>query len=104
MRGGPEALQALADGRADLERILAAVESQIAPEGHFYIYGESERLAAPVLPPIGRLILPDEIAARRAIATWGRWAWPWPSRWIWRWKARIDHGFMRRCSSAGPQA
>ena len=40
---------------------------------------------------------------RRAIATWGRWAWPWPSRWIWRWKARIDHGFMRRCSSAGPQ-
>ncbi len=36
-------------GRADLDRILATVESQITPEGHFYIYGESERLAAPVL-------------------------------------------------------
>lgn len=35
--------------RAQLERIRAAIGSQIAPTGHFYIYGESERLARPIL-------------------------------------------------------
>jgi hypothetical protein len=36
--------------KAQLDRILAAVRSQIAPAGeHFYIYGESERLARPAL-------------------------------------------------------
>ena len=32
-------------GRTELDRILAALESQVAPPSHFYIYGESDRLA-----------------------------------------------------------
>lgn len=52
-------------GREDLQRILDAVESQIAPRGHFYIYGESERLARPVL-----------MVARRGAYTEAEWtAW-----------------------------
>jgi len=36
-------------GRAEHERMLAAIASQIAPSGeHFYHYGEEERLMAPV--------------------------------------------------------
>ena len=36
--------------RAQLDRILKAVSSQVAPAGeHFYVYGEAERLARPVL-------------------------------------------------------
>jgi hypothetical protein len=35
--------------RAQLERVRTAIASQIAPSGHFYIYGESERLARPIL-------------------------------------------------------
>lgn len=35
--------------RAQLERIRGAIGSQVAPNGHFYIYGESERLARPIL-------------------------------------------------------
>jgi hypothetical protein len=36
--------------KAQLDRILQAVQQQVAPPGaHFYIYGESERLARPVL-------------------------------------------------------
>jgi hypothetical protein len=35
--------------RDDLIRIRDATATQIAPEGHFYIYGESERLARPIL-------------------------------------------------------
>lgn len=35
--------------RADLTRIRDAIATQIAPESHFYIHGESERLAAPIL-------------------------------------------------------
>jgi len=36
-------------GRADHERMLAAIASQVAPNGeHFYHYGEGERLMAPV--------------------------------------------------------
>lgn len=35
--------------RSDLDAILTAVASQIAPPGaHFYVYGEGERLAGPV--------------------------------------------------------
>jgi len=33
----------------DLSRIRDAVSSQVAPADHFYIYGESERLAAPII-------------------------------------------------------
>ncbi|MGE0740036.1 MAG: DUF2785 domain-containing protein [Hyphomonadaceae bacterium] len=36
-------------GRADLIRIRDAIATQVAPEEHFYIYGESERLARPIL-------------------------------------------------------
>jgi hypothetical protein len=36
-------------GREDLIRIRDAVASQISPQGHFYIYGEPERLARPIL-------------------------------------------------------
>lgn len=36
-------------GKPDLVRIRDAVASQIAPAGHSYITGESERLAAPIL-------------------------------------------------------
>lgn len=36
-------------GRAEHERMLAAIASQVAPEGeHFYHYGEGDRLMAPV--------------------------------------------------------
>jgi hypothetical protein len=35
--------------RAGLERIVAAVGKQAGPSGHAYIFGESERLARPVL-------------------------------------------------------
>jgi len=36
--------------KAQLDRILRAVSLQVAPPGdHFYVYGESERLARPVL-------------------------------------------------------
>jgi hypothetical protein len=51
--------------RADLDRILDAVASQVAPPGHFYRYGEAERLAAPVAA-----------IARRGILTQAEWdAW-----------------------------
>ncbi len=36
-------------GRAEHEQILAAIASQVAPQGeHFYHYGEGERLMAPI--------------------------------------------------------
>jgi len=35
--------------REDLVRIRDAVGAQIAPDGHFYVYGESERLARPII-------------------------------------------------------
>lgn len=36
-------------GRPELERIRDAVASQLAPEGHFYIYGEGGRLARAII-------------------------------------------------------
>src|SRR5690606_22331598 len=35
--------------KPQLDPILAAVARQVAPAGHFYIYGEPERLARPVV-------------------------------------------------------
>ncbi|MCA8886195.1 MAG: DUF2785 domain-containing protein, partial [Hyphomonadaceae bacterium] len=35
--------------KPDLIRIRDAIATQIAPDGHFYINGESERLATPIL-------------------------------------------------------
>ena len=56
----------LALDRAQLDAILAAVASQVMPaNGHFYIYGEGERLMAPVFY-IGRR---DALAA----ADWSAW-------------------------------
>lgn len=41
--------------KPQLDQILAAIASQVAPAGgHFYIYGEAERLARPVLFIMGR--------------------------------------------------
>jgi hypothetical protein len=34
--------------RAQLDAILAAIAAQVMPAGHFYIYGEGDRLMAPV--------------------------------------------------------
>lgn len=49
--------------KADLERILRALSSQIAPEnGHFYTYGEPERLARPLM-----------FAASRGVKTAEEW-------------------------------
>ena len=51
--------------RSDLDLILAAVASQVAPDGHAYRYGEAERLAAPVIA-----------VARRGVHTQAEWdAW-----------------------------
>ena len=48
---------------AQLEHILKAVQSQVVPVGdHFYIYGESDRLARPVI-----------FAARRGLLDAGFW-------------------------------
>ncbi|MBN8480271.1 MAG: DUF2785 domain-containing protein [Xanthomonadales bacterium] len=41
--------------RADIDRIVGALETQIAPAGsHFYIHGEPERIALPLLYIAGR--------------------------------------------------
>lgn len=52
--------------KAQLDRMLAAVKQQVAPSGeHFYVYGESERLALPLL-----------FAARRGLHSAEEWqAW-----------------------------
>jgi len=48
--------------KAQLDRILAAVAAQVAPEGHAYVFGEPERLGRPVL-----------FAAVRALHTEAEW-------------------------------
>jgi hypothetical protein len=50
-------------GRADLVRIRDAVQTQISPSGHFYTYGEPERLARPIL-----------VIARRGVFTAEEWS------------------------------
>jgi hypothetical protein len=53
------------DDRARLERLRDAVAAQVAPLGHFYIYGEPERLMQPVV-----------MLARRGLFTEADWtAW-----------------------------
>lgn len=49
--------------RPQLERVRDAVAAQAAPAGHFYIYGEPERLAQPIL-----------FLARRRIFSEAEWA------------------------------
>ncbi len=53
----------LALDRAQLDAILAAVASQVMPPGHFYIYGEGERLMAPVF-----------YVGRRGLLTTAEWS------------------------------
>ena len=51
--------------RDELVRIRDAVATQVAPPGHFYVYGESERLAAPII-----------LVARRGVFSvddWSAW-------------------------------
>ncbi len=66
--------------RAGLDRILAAVAAQVTPAGnHVYVYGESERLARPVLFVAQRALYSGEewqqwlagIAAPAPLPDWG---------------------------------
>jgi hypothetical protein len=52
-------------GRAELTRIRDAVTTQIAPHAHFYIYGESARLAAPIVYMAQRNVFSE--------AEWSQW-------------------------------
>ncbi len=52
-------------GKPELVRIADAVATQVAPEGHFYIYGESERLARPIIYMAQRGLISEE--------EWTRW-------------------------------
>lgn len=64
--------------RADLIRIRDAIATQIAPPGHFYIYGEFERLARPILVMAGRGAFSSEewsawlaqVSAPAPLASW----------------------------------
>lgn len=47
-------------GKPELERIRDAIETQVAPDEHFYIYGESERLARPILYMAQRGLISEE--------------------------------------------
>ena len=60
-------------GKPELERIRDAVASQLQPEGHFYIYGESARLAGAIVYMAQRGVLSE--------AEWTAWfaALPMPS-------------------------
>jgi hypothetical protein len=47
-------------GKTELSRIRDAVASQLAPEGHFYIYGEPGRLARPIIYMAQRGVFTEE--------------------------------------------
>lgn len=47
-------------GKADLVLIRDAVAAKVAPEGHSYVFGESERLARPVLYAARRGLLSED--------------------------------------------
>lgn len=64
--------------RDDLVRIRDAISAQIAPPGHFYIYGEPDRLARPILVMAQRGVFSAEewsawlaqISAPAPLAAW----------------------------------
>jgi hypothetical protein len=65
--------------KVQLERLVSAAQSQVAPaSGHFYIYGESERLARPILMAARRQLIEadwwrtllDQISAPSPLTTW----------------------------------
>lgn len=68
--------------RDQLDRILAAVASQVMPAGHAYVHGESERLARPVL-----------FVARRGLHSADEWR---------QWFARLVGGAMHAGESTSP--
>jgi hypothetical protein len=65
-------------GRSELTRIRDAVATQISPVGHFYIYGEGERLANPILYIAGRGVFTEaewtawltQLASPAPLASW----------------------------------
>lgn len=78
--------------KPDLIRIRDAIASQLAPNGHFYINGESERLAAPILYMAQREVFSE--------AEWTAWftsiAGPGPLGASWDNWHRSDLGLARR--------
>ncbi len=52
-------------GKPELERITTAIASQVAPNEHFFIYGEPERLARPIIFMAQRGLITEE--------EWTRW-------------------------------
>jgi hypothetical protein len=52
-------------GKPELERIITAIVSQVSPSGHFYTYGEPERLARPIIFMSQRGLISEE--------EWTRW-------------------------------
>ncbi len=52
-------------GKPELERITAAIAGQVSPAGHFYTYGEPERLARPIIFMSQRGLISEE--------EWTRW-------------------------------
>lgn len=65
-------------GKPDLTRIRDAIATQIAPAGHFYVYGESERLAAPIIYMAQRGVFSEaewtawlaQVSAPAPLASW----------------------------------
>jgi hypothetical protein len=65
-------------GKPELERVRDAVARQISPPGHFYIYGEADRLANPILYIAGRGVFTEaewtawfaQIASPAPLASW----------------------------------
>jgi hypothetical protein len=65
-------------GRPELTRIRDAVATQISPANHFYIYGESQRLANPILYIAGRGVFTEaewtawlaQVASPAPLASW----------------------------------
>jgi hypothetical protein len=52
-------------GKPQLERIRDAIAGQVSPPGHFYVYGEPERLARPIIYMAQRGLIPE--------SEWTRW-------------------------------
>lgn len=65
-------------GKPELQRLRDAVATQIAPSDHFYIYGESERFAAPILFIAQRRVFSeaewtawlDDVSAPAPLSSW----------------------------------
>ncbi len=65
-------------GKGELTRIRDAVAAQISPANHFYIYGESQRLANPILYMAGRGVFSEaewtawlrQVASPAPLASW----------------------------------